>query len=424
MQVYGYNVPDNMYLWGSLRRLLKLNSVTWQDTEIESAAVKLLEDVHTGIVTHGIVEVDPGVKAYAYEVDGLGKALVDFDDPNLPSLLAMPLLGYTMYDHITYDVTRQRILNADHNPFYFSGSELHGLGSPHTESDFVWPLATAVDAITTANTTRQLELLGMLLKMSSGNGLVHESVHVDYTARFSRAEFGWANAMSVVMLEHLLGVDCDLEAERFRLNNIAEREGQEAEAPPNGDADSPKYYEQLEAGIIHVGAQAAEAEEEQPSSWKQLLEDQLQQQMQQELLQRVLGVSSPSPPATPQPDQNQQTIVLEQAQQAGQQGAGQPGTSTEYTTALESVQEQAAQSAGQLAQTLAAQAAVVDGSQQQVQPTAGQLYVPAEQAAVQGDAGEPAQRAAEQAGLQGAQTTADPAEALLAPSNMREGAEE
>lgn len=28
------------------------------------------------------------------QVDGLGNALVDFDDPNLPSLLAMPLLGY------------------------------------------------------------------------------------------------------------------------------------------------------------------------------------------------------------------------------------------------------------------------------------------------------------------------------------------
>lgn len=28
------------------------------------------------------------------QVDGLGNALIDFDDPNLPSLLAMPLLGF------------------------------------------------------------------------------------------------------------------------------------------------------------------------------------------------------------------------------------------------------------------------------------------------------------------------------------------
>lgn len=36
---------------------------------------------------------------YAYEVDGLGHTLTDFDDPNLPSLLAIPLLGYDQYNH-------------------------------------------------------------------------------------------------------------------------------------------------------------------------------------------------------------------------------------------------------------------------------------------------------------------------------------
>jgi hypothetical protein len=35
---------------------------------------------------------------YAYEVDGLGNSLVDFDDPNIPSLLAIPELGYDGYN--------------------------------------------------------------------------------------------------------------------------------------------------------------------------------------------------------------------------------------------------------------------------------------------------------------------------------------
>jgi hypothetical protein len=39
-----------------------------------------------------------GSAAYAYEVDGLGGVLSDFDDPNLPSLLAMPIIGYPHYD--------------------------------------------------------------------------------------------------------------------------------------------------------------------------------------------------------------------------------------------------------------------------------------------------------------------------------------
>jgi meiotically up-regulated gene 157 (Mug157) protein len=32
------------------------------------------------------------------QVDGRGNSLLDFDDPNLPSLLAMPLLGFDGYD--------------------------------------------------------------------------------------------------------------------------------------------------------------------------------------------------------------------------------------------------------------------------------------------------------------------------------------
>jgi meiotically up-regulated gene 157 (Mug157) protein len=57
----------------------------------------------------------------------------------------------------------------------------------------VWPLATAVEALTAPrhNASRQASLLAALLKMAAGNGLLHESVHVDNTQQFSRAEFGW-----------------------------------------------------------------------------------------------------------------------------------------------------------------------------------------------------------------------------------------
>jgi meiotically up-regulated gene 157 (Mug157) protein len=250
-QVYGYNIPDNMYLWGSLSRLLKLNAALWQDPRIQKTAELLMQEVHAGIMGHGVTQSRTGTTVYAYEVDGLGNTLTDFDDPNLPSLLAMPLLGYSLYNKELYQATRARILSPA-NAFYFKGSQLSGLGSPHTQHQYVWPLATAVDALTTTNMTRQLELLAMLLKMAEGNGLVHESVHVDRPGSFSRAEFGWANAMTVVMVEQLLGVDCDAEAEEFRLRSIAERESKERTVLPNHDVDGPKYYEQLEAGIQHA----------------------------------------------------------------------------------------------------------------------------------------------------------------------------
>ena len=51
-----------------------------------------------GIDKHGVVEDTNGQKVYAYEVDGRGNVLSGFDDPNMPSLLGMPLLGYKHYD--------------------------------------------------------------------------------------------------------------------------------------------------------------------------------------------------------------------------------------------------------------------------------------------------------------------------------------
>jgi meiotically up-regulated gene 157 (Mug157) protein len=250
-QKYSYNIPDNMYLWGALNRLQQLNAVIWQDPHIANTTAKLMTDVHDGIMKYGILASKDGSRVYAYEVDGLGNSLMDFDDPNLPSLLALPLLGYDLYDAAVYNSTRRRILSSA-NSYYYEGTELRGLGSPHTYPRYVWPLATAVEALTADSQAKQLELLKMLLKMAKGNGLVHESVHVDTPSQFSRPEFGWANAMMVVAVEQLLGVDCDVEAEAHRLQAIEQREAKQQHAAPNGGRDLPTYYEQLEAGIVHV----------------------------------------------------------------------------------------------------------------------------------------------------------------------------
>jgi hypothetical protein len=67
---------------------------------MDAPARQLIADVRSGIEAHGVVPVGDGTAAtmYAYEVDGLGGALKDFDDPNVPLLLSMPLLCYSHYD--------------------------------------------------------------------------------------------------------------------------------------------------------------------------------------------------------------------------------------------------------------------------------------------------------------------------------------
>jgi uncharacterized protein len=254
-QLYCYNVAANMYLWGALRRLSIINAVVWQDAGIADSAMRLMDGVHAGITAHGLVHVpggQPGELMYAYEVDGHGNGVLDFDDPNLPSLLAAPLLGYERLDKTVYAMTRKRILSSA-NPYFFNGTVFRGLGSPHTDVGYVWPLATAVQALTADSAAERAQLLTDLTNMASVNGLVHESVHIDQPLLFTRPEFGWANAMLVVAAEQLLGLDCESEADAERTRAVSAREAaaQEQQAPPNGGADLPAYYEMLEAGIQH-----------------------------------------------------------------------------------------------------------------------------------------------------------------------------
>jgi uncharacterized protein len=75
-----------------------------------------------GIEQHGIVSTEDGVLVYAYEVDGRGNSLADTDDPNVPSLLAAPLLGYSPLDAAIHAATRARLLSVAENPFYFASA--------------------------------------------------------------------------------------------------------------------------------------------------------------------------------------------------------------------------------------------------------------------------------------------------------------
>ena len=256
---YGYSIPSNMYAAGGLQRALELNRGIWQSPEFEKIASKLLNDVVAGIEKYGIVDstniiedkaIDddgdgsteseviikslndlpegaikvPGPKVYAYEVDGLGHSLSDFDDPNWPSLVSIPLLGYSQYDHAVYATTRSRLLSK-RNEYWYEGEGFVGMGSPHTERGMAWALGTLSEALTSPTPEDRAEKLRLLLKLQCGDGLMHESIHVDNLKRCTRKWFEWANALSVVAIEHLIGVDCDAAAEVQHREMIAKREG-------------------------------------------------------------------------------------------------------------------------------------------------------------------------------------------------------
>lgn len=268
---YGYLVPSNIHAAAGLERILELNQRIWKSKDLEVKATQLLRDIEGGIQKYAVLEVPArsggGMeKIYAYEVDGLGNSLTDFDDANVPSLLSIPLLGWTGYDKIAYQNTRARLLDPQFNSHYFDGPKLRGMGSPHTPGPFVWPLALAIEALTEEGPTEHVaEMLAFQVKqslMSACNDAMHEGVHSITGCRsFSRPWFEWANAMFVVLIETTLGQRCDAEGRNAVQLEVASprmRVQKHVEHPIfyenkfQNDHKIPEYYQGIEAKVKFV----------------------------------------------------------------------------------------------------------------------------------------------------------------------------
>ncbi|KAJ2719230.1 hypothetical protein GGI07_005339 [Coemansia sp. Benny D115] len=157
-------------------------------------ALRMAREIRDGIQRHAVVEHPDYGSVYAYEVDGYGGRLM-MDDANVPSLLALPYLGFVSRSDPVYRNTRRMVLSAAGNPWYFEGTSLTGIGSPHTGFRRVWPMAVAMAALTSESSQEVREALHMLAASTGGLGLMHESVDADDPTSFSRPWFAWCNGV-------------------------------------------------------------------------------------------------------------------------------------------------------------------------------------------------------------------------------------
>ena len=142
---------------------------------------------------------------YAYEVDGLGNYLL-MDDANVPSLLSMPYIGYCDVDDRIYQNTRRFVLS-EKNPFYYTGSCMTGIGSPHTEKGFVWPISLVIQALT-SNNTEEIEAVISMIKSTHADTLyMHESINANNQYEYTRDWFAWANSLFSELILKCVGRD-------------------------------------------------------------------------------------------------------------------------------------------------------------------------------------------------------------------------
>ncbi|MBI4136516.1 glycoside hydrolase family 125 protein [Candidatus Roizmanbacteria bacterium] len=191
--VFPYHIPANAMAVVQLRAVTKILKKIDAD-EASKLAESLADQIDTGIKEWGIVEHREFGKIYAYEVDGFGSSCI-MDDPNIPSLLSLPYLGYCTADDEIYQNTRKMILS-NWNSFFARGEIATGETSPHVGViDHFWPMATVMQAITTDNEKEIATCLSTLKRTHAGTFYIHESVDVDNEHRFTRYWFAWVNSL-------------------------------------------------------------------------------------------------------------------------------------------------------------------------------------------------------------------------------------
>ena len=214
----GYNIPGNLFMAAALRAVPALveacakagfSEAPGEQGEgvrrlpLGERADLVREGILKGIEVHGITR-DEGGARFWYEVDGSGEALF-MDDANVPSLLSLPYLGVIDAEDPLYLATRAAVLSTA-NPFYYEGSALAGVGSPHTPEGYVWPIAKSIEGLTSTHIDEKRAILELLLATTGGTGYMHEGVDCNDPTAFTREWFSWSNAMFCELALDVAGI--------------------------------------------------------------------------------------------------------------------------------------------------------------------------------------------------------------------------
>ncbi|MDH6365178.1 meiotically up-regulated gene 157 (Mug157) protein [Enterococcus sp. PF1-24] len=190
---YGYLVPSNMFAVVVLGYLVEIFTEVLADSEIVAKAQQLKTEIQAGIDQYAHTNNQAGEDIFAYEVDGKGNGTIQ-DDSNVPNLISAPYLGYGNMDDECYLRTRKTLLSKE-NPYFYEGKFAKGIGSSHTPENYVWPIAMAMEGMTTADKAEKERILNQLVATDAGTHLMHEGFDVDNPNNYTREWFSWANMM-------------------------------------------------------------------------------------------------------------------------------------------------------------------------------------------------------------------------------------
>lgn len=194
--IYQFFIPGNALASVELKRVGKmLNNNGHRD--LGKKLVQLSKDIEQSIWKYGTTNHPDYGKVFAFEVDGYGSVNI-MDDANVPSLLALPDMGFVDANNRVYQNTRRMILSQKGNPYYLKGQYFEGIGGPHSNGvTGAWVMSDLL-RIRTSNDDEEIKkVLELVKKSTDGLGLMHESIVVNQKPgtpdAFSRPWFAWTN---------------------------------------------------------------------------------------------------------------------------------------------------------------------------------------------------------------------------------------
>ena len=173
--ILGFLIPANAQMSVELKRTAAILKKIGKD-DLASQLQGRGESIAKGVWEHGVVHHKKYGDVFAFEVDGYGSSIL-MDDANLPSLLALPLLGFLDRTDEIYQNTRKMILERAGNPYYLEGKSFAGIGGPHIGPQHAWPMSRLVQAMTSDSDKEIMSALNAVRDVSK-LGLINEGVNV------------------------------------------------------------------------------------------------------------------------------------------------------------------------------------------------------------------------------------------------------
>lgn len=192
--MYNFFIPGNQFVVLGLEIISK-----YAKKDTAKRASLLANKINDAIKKYGVIKHPKYGKMFAYETDGFGNYNL-MDDANIPSLLALPYLGYVDINDRIYQNTRKFILSED-NPFYNKGKYAKGVGSPHTPDGYIWHIALISQALTTKDVEEKKQLLKMIMATHADTYQMHEGFNPDNPSEFTREWFSWANSLFAYFID-------------------------------------------------------------------------------------------------------------------------------------------------------------------------------------------------------------------------------